>query len=495
MSKLVIKSKISKIKIANKLFPIHENIKSSEKEIKKSCSIYIDKKNNKIYTDDSYPKDSIIDLLFNININNQITSINFPKQKKVYLLLKGKLDEELKKLYKINEGDIIKIGECHIKILKIILPVNINNNNNINNLNDNEKITDLKENNNNLDNSLITSSQSISNKIYCKICYSTLNSLEDPLINPCKCSGSMKYIHLSCLKHWIKSKIESMNDSNAMKYSLSFSHEHLFCEICSEKYPEYIKYNNKYYNIKYNIPYKHYFLFNIIIWNSVTTFAYNLDFFMSQKFISIGLSDKCDITITDVLLSDLQCVFNLKKEGIFLEDYMSKYGTYIKLNKENININLNKIKFVVDRIYFSCKIKKSFFSFGCCDLINSSLIPMSYSSQNKKEYKLEEIYSIKEIKEDEEEKMKKSKLINDELTKESIKNDNNNNNNNIYSKNKNIKINSLIKSHNITNESNNNNCIFLNNTNRSIQSQVNNRYNQNNDVLQSNENIFKVEDI
>ena len=492
MSKLVIKSKISKNKIANKLFPIHEKIKSREIEIKKSCSIYIDKNNNKIYSDNSYPKDSIIDLLFKINIDNQITSINIPKQKKIYLLLKGKLDEELKKLYKINEGDIIKIGECHIKILKIILPTNINNKNNIYNLNDNEKLTELKENNNNLENSLITSSQTISNKIYCKICYSTFNSLEDPLINPCKCSGSMKYIHLSCLKHWIKSKIESMNDSNAMKYSYSYSHEQLFCEICSEKYPEYIKYNNKYYNIKYNIPYKHYFLFNIIIWNNITTFVYNLDFFMSQKFISIGLSDMCDITITDVLLSDIQCVFNLKKEGIFLEDYMSKYGTYIKINKDNININFNKIKFVVDRIFFSCKIKKSFFSFGCCDLINSTLIPMSYSSQNKKEYNIEEMYSVKEIKEDEEEKIKKSKLINNEFTKESIKNDNNNNN--IYSKNKNIKINSLIKSHNITNEVNNN-FIFLNNINRSTQSQMNDRYNQINDLLESNENKFKIEDI
>ena len=486
MSKLVIKSKISKNKITNKLFPIYEKIKSKEMEIKKSCSIYIDKNNNKIYSDNSYPKDAKIDLLFNVNINNQITSINFPKGKSFYFILKGKIDEELKHLYKINEGDVLKMGEFHIKILKIIFPSFINNNNN-NNI---EEITDLKKNNNNninLENSLITSSQTISNKIYCKICYGTFNSIEDPLFNPCKCSGSMKYIHFSCLKHWIKSKIESMNDSNAIKYSYSFSHDQLFCEICSEKYPEYIKYNNKYYNIKYNIPYKHYFLFNIIIWNSVTTFVYNLDFFMSQKIITIGLSNKCDITITDVLLSDIQCIFNLKKEGIFLEDYMSKFGTYIKINKENININLNKIKFVVDRIYFSCKIKKSFFNFGCCDLINSALIPMSYSSQNKKIYNLEEMYSIKEIKENEEEKLKKNKLIINEITKESDIN------NNLKNKN-NIKINNLIKSHNITNEVNNN-FIFLNNINRSTQSQMNDRYNQINDLLESNENKFKIEDI
>ena len=273
MSKLVIKTKISKNKIANKLFPLNEDIKSSEISVKKSCSIYRDKNTNKIYSD-STNIDSNKDLLFNININGQITTINFPQQKSVYLLLKGKIEEDLKKLYKINEGDLIKIGECYIKILKIILPTNINHNNS--QINNNINILNIKESNNNLENSLFTSSQSISNKIYCKICYGTSNTLEDPLFNPCKCSGSMKYIHFSCLKHWINSKIESMNDVNAMKYSYSFSHENLNCEICSEKYPEYIKYNNKYYNIKYNIPYKHYFLFNIIIWNSVTTFVYNL---------------------------------------------------------------------------------------------------------------------------------------------------------------------------------------------------------------------------
>jgi hypothetical protein len=272
-----------------------------------------------------------------------------------------------------------------------------------------------------------------------------------------------------------------------MKYSYSFSHESLNCEICSEKYPDYIKYNNRLYNIKYNIPFKHYFLFNINIWTLQTSFVYNLDYFLKQKFITIGLSNKCDITITDIFLSDLQSVFILKKDGIYLEDYMSKYGTYIKINNENINLNLNKIIFVIDRIYFSCKIKKSFFNFGCCDLINSSLIPQSYSSQNKREFKFEETFYVKEIKEEEDNFVESNRKSTEKLIKE----DNSNKSNNNY---KNTKINNLIKSHNTPNEFNNNNLFRLNlATTRSIQSQINNRYNQNNDNF--NENIFKIEDI
>lgn len=40
------------------------------------------------------------------------------------------------------------------------------------------------------------------NMAICKICLLDENDETNPLINPCKCSGSMKYIHMECLKHW-----------------------------------------------------------------------------------------------------------------------------------------------------------------------------------------------------------------------------------------------------------------------------------------------------
>ena len=42
----------------------------------------------------------------------------------------------------------------------------------------------------------------------CRICYlEEFDKDNNPLIKPCKCSGSMKYIHFECLLHWIKTKI------------------------------------------------------------------------------------------------------------------------------------------------------------------------------------------------------------------------------------------------------------------------------------------------
>jgi len=36
----------------------------------------------------------------------------------------------------------------------------------------------------------------------CRFCYEPKLSQTDPLITPCKCTGSVRYIHLQCLKQW-----------------------------------------------------------------------------------------------------------------------------------------------------------------------------------------------------------------------------------------------------------------------------------------------------
>ena len=36
----------------------------------------------------------------------------------------------------------------------------------------------------------------------CRICQNNSNSKENPLLSPCICKGSMKYIHRDCLNKW-----------------------------------------------------------------------------------------------------------------------------------------------------------------------------------------------------------------------------------------------------------------------------------------------------
>lgn len=77
----------------------------------------------------------------------------------------------------------------------------------------------------------------------CRICLSDAFEKDDPLISPCKCTGSLQYIHLRCLKEWLNSKITTRKCET---YSY-ISWEKLECELCKT-------------NLNCNFPYISYIL-------------------------------------------------------------------------------------------------------------------------------------------------------------------------------------------------------------------------------------------
>lgn len=46
-------------------------------------------------------------------------------------------------------------------------------------------------------------------RLPCRICLSEIHSPENPLISPCDCKGTMKYIHLECLRSFMRSKLST----------------------------------------------------------------------------------------------------------------------------------------------------------------------------------------------------------------------------------------------------------------------------------------------
>ena len=49
------------------------------------------------------------------------------------------------------------------------------------------------------------------------------------MISPCKCTGSLKYVHESCLEEWIS------NIVNRCEKKVASGKAHIFCEICKSK--------------------------------------------------------------------------------------------------------------------------------------------------------------------------------------------------------------------------------------------------------------------
>ena len=61
----------------------------------------------------------------------------------------------------------------------------------------------------------------------CRICFETEIDENDPLLNPCKCDGTSKYVHKSCLNAWRLSASED---------TIDFSERKIKCMECKHHY-------------------------------------------------------------------------------------------------------------------------------------------------------------------------------------------------------------------------------------------------------------------
>jgi hypothetical protein len=71
----------------------------------------------------------------------------------------------------------------------------------------------------------------------CRICYDS-GETENPLIAPCKCSGSMQYVHLQCLRKWMDGRLSvNTNTQDQGTTTVSYFWRNLDCELCKLSYP------------------------------------------------------------------------------------------------------------------------------------------------------------------------------------------------------------------------------------------------------------------
>ena len=378
-------------------------------------------------------------------------------------------------MFKINEGDVLKIGKIIIRIRKIQFQSNKHNDKKINiDINDNkyelsnsatsEKISILKEiganslfnfnNNINIQNTVKkqneeeekekeilsinkTSNKKISSqklnfitpeKIFlqenqkkkstdfpqrcCRICYLEEETEINPLIQPCLCSGSLKYIHLECLRKWIGTRnwTQIENNENVCIYLI----KEVDCELCKNKLPDYIRHKNKLYKIiDFKIDFKNYISFeNLTLDKQKNKFIYvvNLD---KKKEIKIGRGHEANIILSDISVSRVHCILNVYNKNVYLQDNEAKYGTLVLVQTQRLNIIDNvELNLQIGRSFINCKNKTPFRLFKCCDNSKEIINYNSYFKQNSKKIGMKKILTVKtEIDEEEKEKENEKEFI------------------------------------------------------------------------------------
>ena len=220
------------------------------------------------------------------------------------------------------------------------------------------------------------------NKKICRVCYGEEEKTdrENPLISPCICKGSMKYIHYNCLKNWIESKIESSPYSSIElkdNIGMCYCTDNLICELCKTKFPDYVNYNGKLFNLTfYRTKFKKFLIFESLqADNNDKKFIHILSFDQTKS-ITIGRANECDISFPEITVSRHHCFihFDEKKNNIYLEDNCSRFGSLILIqnpillmvNKLSLNIQKNKT-------FIKIKLSLPFNLFSCCSINNSPI--------------------------------------------------------------------------------------------------------------------------
>ena len=269
------------------------------------------------------------------------------------------------------------------------------------------------------------------NKI-CRICYLEEDDyLLNPLIRPCKCSGSMKYIHLKCLFHWLKSRTSNGQDSadnNSMNnyFNAYIINQKIECELCKQPFPDYLKHNNIKYclidfdysqekKIKNNLNYydnnndnininniieQNYANTNIennnnnnnnniiknsedknnfIVLDTIFPLTDNNKYryivkFDSNKHLKIGRGLDNQLILNEITVSRNHSLLSLQKNKygnyeIKIEDEKSKFGTLILLQMNKIEIIKGKpLHIQISNIHIIIQYKKNNSLLSCCNV-------------------------------------------------------------------------------------------------------------------------------
>ena len=342
----------------------------------------------------------------------------------------------------IKEDDIIKLGRLRLKFDKINFSKNNfkTDNNLITSRASNTMINTLQMttsndflmniNNNNFSEEITKNNFFIEGekdkesleKIYCRLCYQEESTILDPLLCPCKCKGSMRFIHFSCLKKSIMQKIQVRNE----KYFDIYFFKSYNCEICLETYPKYIKYKSHIYNlVEVDLSkYTDYVQASIIYYTENNNngnndkenkkqlsylgyIVFNID---EKSEMKVGRNQSNEIVLKDISISRFHCILKREDNLLKIKDSKSKFGTlsYVKNTKQiepehpSLTLISGKHQFIFNLKYHEKMFGflQNIFSNGCCTCHKKgerSELIMDKNKSNKKQIETNEIKDIKSI--------------------------------------------------------------------------------------------------
>ena len=169
-------------------------------------------------------------------------------------------------------------------------------------------------------------------EIACRICYDRQRDKEDPLLSHCKCDGSVKYIHLNCLKQWLRSKVTIRSNENSTTYHWKF----LECEICKTELPLSLKFKGTVFNLfDFEKPQAPYIVLEAVPSDRSANKAMHVISMTNGKHsIRLGRGHDSDVRINDISVSRCHAMIRFEGGQFVIQDNSSKFGTLVKVGEQ-----------------------------------------------------------------------------------------------------------------------------------------------------------------
>mmetsp|Transcript_53189 Transcript_53189/g.84604 ORF Transcript_53189/g.84604 Transcript_53189/m.84604 type:complete len:428 (+) Transcript_53189:43-1326(+) len=152
----------------------------------------------------------------------------------------------------------------------------------------------------------------------------------DPLITPCECKGSIEYVHLGCLRHWIRGRLNFPETSMG-----SYFYRPLSCELCKATYPTQIMSDRERMPLV-EVPQTQapFVVLENMVRDSQQHTSRGLHVIsLAEKALKLGRGHESDVRIADVSISRCHATISFVRGQFVLEDNNSKFGTLVAMKK------------------------------------------------------------------------------------------------------------------------------------------------------------------
>jgi hypothetical protein len=177
-------------------------------------------------------------------------------------------------------------------------------------------------------------------QMQCRICWSGDEEEGNPLIVACQCAGSIGLIHFKCLKNWLQTQKQEKHPTNQAQNVRSFYWKRFECEICKQMFPYTFKIHKSIYKITDLSDYTSNMTNNYILLESMPLDKNNsrnvhlLTVTPTQSEFKLGRGHESQVRINDISVSRCHAIIKCKKDGFYIEDNTSKFGTIILLKNK-----------------------------------------------------------------------------------------------------------------------------------------------------------------